>query len=342
MKQIMLKRNKKDRSGTLGLPRRRGQWLGILAISLTALLPLSTRAAYPDRPVRVIVGYAPGGPTDAVARMIFAKVSEQLKQTFVIENKAGANGNIGMQTVARSEPDGYTVLYATSGVAINPSLYKSNEFAIRPRMEPVMLVASIPQLILVPPSSGVNTAQEWLNKVKTHPDEYFFASSGVGNGNHLAMHLLLDELKLKAAHVAYKGSAPALTDLMAGRAEFMLDTVNTTMPLVTAGRLKAIAIGSAKRLPMAPDVPTISETLLPGFEAGTWHGLWVPGNTPKDVIETLNKAVATALKDPELSKQLEGQGVVIEGSTPEKFGEYYDTEFKRWAKVIGGLNIDLN
>ena len=311
----------------------------VCAMLCAALFSHAASAAYPDRPVKVVVGYAPGGPTDVVARAVFAKVAEQVGQPFIIENRPGANGNVGMLAVSRSNPDGYTLLYATSGVATNPGLYRSEDFDVKSRLIPVSLLASIPQVILAAPAFKANDAKSWAEEIRRHPGEYFYASSGMGNGNHLAMAVLLDSLNLKAEHVPYKGSSPALTDLMANRAQFMFDTVNTTLPMVSSGHLKAIAIGSLERLPIAPDVPTVSESLKPGFEVGTWHGLWAPKNTEPEVVDALNQAVVRALQDPALRATLEKQGVLIRGTSAQAFGQYYDGELARWNAVTEKLGI---
>lgn len=296
-------------------------------------------AEYPDRPVKVLIGFSAGGPKDAVARAIFAKVADDLKQPFLIENRPGANSNIATLAVSRAEADGYTLLYATSSTAINVPVYKTVDYEVRSKLAPVMMAASVPQFLLVPASLKVASADELLAQIRQQPGKWSFGSAGMGNGNHLAMQLVLDRLGLNATHVPYKGSAPAMVDLAAGRVQMMLDTVNTTWPLVKDGRLRALAVSSTARIGLAPEVPTIAESLLPGFEAGAWQGVWAPIRTPRLVIDRINQAMKKALADPGLRERLQSQGVVIEASSPEAFASYYDAELKRWTEVVDRLGI---
>jgi tripartite-type tricarboxylate transporter receptor subunit TctC len=293
-----------------------------------------TLGAYPDKPIKLVVAFPPGGPTDLVARVLAQKLGEQLGQSVVVDNKPGANGNIAAELVAKAPADGYTVFYNTSAIALSPALYKTLTYDVRGDFAPVALTAVIPLVLAVHPSLPVNTVQEFLAYVKANPGKLSYGSAGNGNITHLGAHMVLQDKGLSAVHVPYKGSAPALTDLVGGQTQFTTDTVNSSLPFIRDKRLKALAVTSLTRAPVLPDVPTLNETVMPGFEVGAWQGVLVPAKTPADVVKRLNAELLKALAAPDVKAKLALQGAQTLGSTPAEYGTYLQTELERWARVV--------
>jgi tripartite-type tricarboxylate transporter receptor subunit TctC len=298
--------------------------------------------AYPTKPVRLVVPYPPGGPTDIVARVVAQKLSEQLGQQFIIDNRPGAGGNTGAELVARSPADGYTLVVATTAHAINPSLFKNLGYSLSKDLAPVSLLTSGPLVIVANPSLPAKNVAELIALAKAKPGELNFASSGNGQSTHLSAELFASMAGVKMNHIPYKGSAPALTDTMGGQTQLMFDTMLSAMPHVKGGKLKALAVTSATRSPVAPDVPTVAESGLPGYEAIAWNGLLAPAHTPPDVLARLSTALKKVLAAPDVKDKFEAQGFAATWTSPEDFGRFMTAEIDKWAKVVkvSGATVD--
>ncbi len=320
--------------------RRRG-FLATPAIFALVPSALGQAAPWPARPIRLVVPFPPGGPTDIVARVLAERMSRTLGQPFVVENRPGANGNIGNDAVAKAEPDGYTVLYNTSSIALSPALYTRLPYDALRDLAPVVQTATIPLVLAVHPGLPVRDVRSFVEHVRSRPGALSYGSAGNGNVTHLAAFLLLRSQGLDAVHVGYRGSAPALMGAVAGEVQFLTDTVNSALPLIREGRLRALAVTSPRRLAPLPEVPTVAETLVPGFEVGAWQGIMVPARTPAAIIAALNAAALGALADPEVRAKLAEQGTEPLGSTPEEYGRILREETARWGRVIAESGVRL-
>ena len=308
-----------------------------LAAALAILAPHAAAAAdaYPAKPVRFVVAFPPGGGTDIIARSIAQKLTERIAQQVVVDNRPGAGGNIGTDIVAKSAPDGYTLLMGSAGpLAINASLFVKMPFDPIKDLAPVTLAASTPNVLVVHPSLRAATVKELIALAKARPGEINFASSGHGTPAHLAGELFNSMAGVKMVHVPYKGAAPALADLLGGQVQLMFSTMPPALPHVKDGKLRALAVTSAKRSPAAPDLPTVDEIALPGFEANTWHGVVAPAGTPRAIIARLNREIVAILHLPDVVERLSAQGAEPVGSTPEEFAAYIGSETLKWAKVV--------
>jgi tripartite-type tricarboxylate transporter receptor subunit TctC len=311
--------------------------MATLAATLAIFTPHAAAAAdaYPARPVRFVVAFPPGGGTDIIARSIAQKLSRSLAQQVVVDNRPGAGGNIGTDIVAKSAPDGYTLLMGSAGpLAINASLFASMPFDPVRDFAPVTLAASTPNVLVVHPSLHASTVKELIALARAHPGEINFASSGHGTPAHLAGELFNSMAGVKMVHVPYKGAAPALADLLGGQVQLMFSTMPPALPHVKDGKLRALAVTSAKRSRAAPGLPTVDEAALPGFEANTWHGVVVPAGTPPDIVGRLNSDIVAILHQPDVVERLSAQGAEPVGSTPEEFAAYIRSETVKWAKVV--------
>jgi len=307
------------------------------ALLLTALCAAwGARAdTYPSRPIRFVVAFPPGGGTDIIARLIAQKLSERLAQQVVVDNRPGAGGNIGTDIVAKSAPDGYTMLMGSAGpLAINASLFKTMPFDPERDLAPVTLAASTPNVLVVHPSLRVATVKELIALARTRPGQINFASSGFGTPAQLAGELFNATAGVKLVHVPYKGASPALADLLGGQVQIMFSTMPPALPHVKDGKLRALAVTSLKRSPAAPDLPTLAEAGLPGFEANTWHGVVLPAAASAEVIGKLNREIVAILHLPDVVDRLSAQGAEPVGSTPEEFAAYIKSETVKWAKVV--------
>ena len=305
------------------------------ALAVSALHAAAAAEAYPAKPVRFVVAFPPGGGTDIIARSIAQKLSERLAQQVVVDNRPGAGGNIGTDIVAKSAPDGHTLLMGSAGpLAINASLFGKMPFDPIRDLAPVTLAASTPNVLVVHPSLRAATIEELIALAKARPGEINFASSGHGTPAHLAGELFNSMARVKMVHVPYKGAAPALADLLGGQVQLMFSTMPPALPHVKDGRLRALAVTSAKRSPAMPELPTVDEIALPGFEANTWHGVVAPAGTPTAIIARLNREIVSILHLPEVVERLSAQGAEPVGSTPEEFAAYIRSETVKWAKVV--------
>lgn len=321
--------------------------LGSLAVAATAcalLLPVQVLAQeWPAaKPITMVVPFPPGGPTDIVARLLAQHMSLQLGQSIVIDNKPGANGNIGNSLVAKAPADGYTVLYNTSSIALSPALYKKLTYDLNKELSPVALTAVVPLALVTHKDVPVKNVQEFFAYAKANQDKLSYGSAGNGNVTHLAAFQMLNALGVAATHAPFRGSAPADLALVGGQVTFLTDTINTVIPFVKDKSMNLLAVTTPQRMSLFPDVPTLAESGLPGFEAGAWQGMMLPAGTPAEIVHKLNTAVNTALKDPGVLEKLAQQGTQALGSTPEAYGTYLQKELKRWQEVVAATGVSLN
>jgi tripartite-type tricarboxylate transporter receptor subunit TctC len=290
---------------------------------------------YPSKPIRLIVPFTPGGSNDVVARVVGQKLSEAWKQPVVVENKPGAGGNIGAEAAARSAPDGYTFLIAANNVlAINPSLYDKVPFDPLKDFAPVTLLGTLPILLVVNPAVPPKSVQELIAFGKSSSDGLTYASGGSGTPQHLSAELFKSMTGVKMVHIPYKGNAPAMTDVLSGQVQMLLSPVNSVLPHVKTGRLRALGVASTSRLPYLPEVPTIAEAGVPGYRSDIWLALVAPAGTPKDIIEKMQREVASVLAQADVKEKLAAQGIEPATSSPEEVTELIKDDLARWAKVI--------
>jgi tripartite-type tricarboxylate transporter receptor subunit TctC len=315
---------------------------GITAIALAH--PAGAQApAYPTKPIRLVVPFPPGGATDILARAVAQKLTEAWGQSVVVDNRPGAGGNIGSELVAKAAPDGYTLEMGTVGThAINASLYAKMPYDHVKDFAPVILVAAVPNVLVVNPAVPVNSVQELIAYAKANPGKLNFASSGSGTSIHLSGELFKVMAGVQMTHVPYKGSAPALQDLLGGQVQLMFDNLPPSLPQIKAGKLRALGVTSTARSPALPDVPTIAESGLPGFEASSWFGVLAPAGTASTIIAKLNAEIAKWLASPEAKEKLVAIGANGAGGTPEDFARHIQTETAKWAKVVkeSGAKVD--
>lgn len=319
--------------------------MGVAALGLAAMVAGGAAAQttdYPTRPIRLVVGFSPGGPTDIVARLLAANMGATLGQNMVVENKPGANSNIAATEVANAKPDGYTLLYNTSSIAISPALYKNLSYDVKKSLTPVGLSANVPIVLEVNPKLPVKNIKDFETYFKQEQGKGTYSSTGNGSITQLAAALVLNKLDVQAVHVPYPGSAPALVDLSGGVVDFMADTVNSSLPFLKDGRLRAIAVTSKQRLAVLPDVPTLGELGLQDVEIGAWQGILAPAGTPAPIIDKLNAALQKALKDPQVLAALAQQATDPLGGTPAEYGKFLDKEIDRFSKLVAANKIQMN
>lgn len=314
------------------------------AALIAALATMPAGAAdYPVRPARVVVGAVTGGGVDITARVVAAKLSELLGQQFFVDNRPGAGGNIGSEFVAKSPADGYTLLMGTIAVlAINPSLYKDLPVDPVRDFAPVSRAADSTNILVVHPSLPVKSVKDFIALGRARPGELVYGSSGIGTAGHLSGALFASMAGIKMVHVPYKGGPPSMIDLIAGRLQLVFATAVVAVPQIKAGKIKALAVTTAKRSVFAPELPTIAEAGLPGFEANNWYGLVAPAKTPADIIARLNKEVVNVLILPEVKETLFKQGIEAAPGTPEEFGAYIKSEIAKWNKVVQASGAKAN
>jgi tripartite-type tricarboxylate transporter receptor subunit TctC len=311
----------------------------LAALLLPALSMGSAWAAYPDRPIRIVVPFAPGGGTDVVARTLAQEMARDLGTGIVIENKPGAGTILGTQTVATSEPDGYTLLMGTFANAANPSLKASLPYDPHADFAPVALIARSFNIVVVNPKSPYHSIADLIAAAKAEPEKLSYGTYGTGTSAHLAGELFKNLAKVNLTTVPYKGAAPAITDLIGGQIQVMFTTVASAASLVQGGQLRALAVTSAQRSPAFPDLPTVAEAGVPGYSAESWYGLFAPAKTPRDVIDRLNKSAAIAVQSEAFKKLGVNEGLIMVASPPQELDRYFRGEEARWRKVIQDAGI---
>jgi tripartite-type tricarboxylate transporter receptor subunit TctC len=304
-----------------------------LALALALAAPLCS--AFPDKPVRFVIGFTPGGPSDILARALGQKLAERWGQQVVIENRPGAGGNLAAEAVAKSAPDGHTWLLGNNSIlATNHALYRKLPYDPVKDFAPVALVAVQPNILVLHPDVKADSVMELVSLAKQNPGKLNYASSGAGAAAHLAGELFKTMAKVDIVHVPYKGAQPALTDLIAGQVQLMFATSASVIPYMKAGRLRALAVTTAQRSPSVPELPTISEAGLAGFEATTWHGVVIPSAAPPALVQRLNQDINAVLKEKELSERLAGLGAEVLTGSPRDFADYIAREIPKWTKVV--------
>jgi tripartite-type tricarboxylate transporter receptor subunit TctC len=295
---------------------------------------------YPSKAVRVIVPFPPGAGVDIVTRAVAGRLGEALGQQLIVDNRAGAGGILGAEIAAKAAPDGYTLFMATAGIlTVIPHMNSKAPYSVERDFMPVSLVASVPSALVVHPSLPVKTVKDLIALAKAKPGAINYASTGNGTLPHLAAEFFKQQAKINMVHIAYKGSAPATTDLLGGNVEVFFGNMLSVIEQVRSGRLRALAVTSLQRQPVAKDIPTMIESGFPGFEAGTWFGLLVPAGTSRDIINRVHGDVAKAVRQPDVQKQLAGQGATTIGNTPEQFAAYIKSESAKWAKVLAASGV---
>lgn len=307
-----------------------------MAVCGTLLAPLPANAAYPDKPIRVIVPFPPGGGGDTLARLVLAKIAEQQGWSIVIDNRAGAGGNIGTAAAASSAPDGYTLAYGTNGThAINQTLYKNPGFNPVDDFAPISGFTQIALLLVTNPDAvPAKSAKELIAYLKAHPGKVNIASAGNGTTSHLAAEMFKAATGVNYLHVPYRGGGPAKIDLLSGQVQMMIEIMPSVYPLVRDGKLNGLAVTTAKRWPLTPDIPTLSEATLPGFTVTAWDGLWAPKGTPVEIVNLWNAAARKALTDPQVRDKLLANGAAPSPTTPAELGDFVKSEMRRWGQAV--------
>ena len=312
----------------------------IASSGLMAAGPATAADVYPSKTIRLVVPFAPGGGSDIVARLLSPKMTEALGQTVVVDNRAGASANLGAAVVAKAAPDGYTLLLANANYTINPSLFKSLPFDPVREFAPVALLANVTNVLAIHPSIPAKSVKELISFAKAHPGQLNFASPGNGTSSHLAGELFRQVAKIEVVHIPYKGATPAITDLIAGQVSFTMASVLSVLPYAKQGRLRMLAVTTAKRSGALPDIPTISEAGLPGFEVSNWYGILATGGTPRLAVDRLNSELARIARVPDLAEKLAAQGADPATGTPEEFERFIQAELKKWSAVVRSAGIN--
>lgn len=311
--------------------------MSFLAIAVGAF---AAGAVYPERPITMVVTFAAGGSSDVLARAVAAAMSRGLGQQVVVDNRPGAGGQIGAETVAHAAPEGYTVLFGTNGtLGIGPALYKHLHYDPQRDLAPVGILHKLPLLLIVNPSVPAKNLIELINYGRKKPGALSFASAGVGSVSHLAGELFKQEAKIDILHVPYKGGGAAVPDLLAGRVSMMLETIPNALPLARGGRMRAIGVTTKERSPLAPDIPTLAESGLPGFDVSAWTGLFVPGGTPTAIVDRLNAETQKIVHDKTYVALIHKMGTDVASSSPQEFGDFVRADVARWTAVINNAGI---
>jgi tripartite-type tricarboxylate transporter receptor subunit TctC len=309
------------------------------AFALALLSSAAAAQSYPAKPVRVVVSFPPGAGVDIVARTVMPKLADALGQQFVIDNRAGASGNLGSEVAAHAPPDGYTLLFTPASVASSQALYTRLNYNLVRDLEPISMVAAAPFVLVVHPSLPVKTVKELIAMAKAKPGQLLYASTGNGGSPHLATEMFRQQAKIDITHIPYKGTPPAVTDLIAGQVSMMFANTLSVLPYVNSGRLRALAISSAKRSAAAPAIPTIAENGMPGFDSVTWFGVLAPTGTPRDIINKLSGELRRIVQTKAMTEQLLAQGADPIGSTAEEFGARIKSDIAKWTVIIKTAGI---
>ena len=317
----------------------------ILRSALFALLALAAGFAqsqqYPTKPVRIIAPFAPGGGTDFIARLIAQKLTERLGQQVIVENKPGAGGNLGAEFAVKSAPDGYTLLLVAGSYTVNPSLYKLSFDPVND-IAPIIQLSQGPFVVAVHPSVPAHSLKELIELARREPDKLSYASAGAGSITHLASELFLDMARIRIVHIPYKGTGPALNDTIAGSTQLIFGSVSTTLQFIKSGRLRGLAVTTPRRIPALPDLPTVAEAGVPGYEVVLWHGLVAPRGVPTPIVDRLNRDANEVLKAKDMGDLLATDGVAPKGGTPEQFRAAIKADIERWRGVVKQANIKVD
>ena len=312
-------------------------------LAIACLWPATALAqTYPSKPIRIIVAYTPAGTTDILARVVGQKMSESFGQPVIVDNRPGVNGNIGTDVAAKATADGYTLLMVTAGThGINPSLYRKLPWDAVKDFAPISLVANVPNILVVNNSVPVKSVKDFIAHLKASPDKFNYGTPGNGSTGHLSMEMFKAMTGTRIQHIPYKGSAGVLADVIGGQIAATIDNLPPYLPQVKSGKIRGLAVTSIKRSPVVPDIPTIAETAVTGYSAGSWFGLVAPAGTPKPVIDKLALETQRILKLPDVAERVAGLGAEAAGGTPEQFAGHIKTEIAKWAKVIKDANVEL-
>jgi tripartite-type tricarboxylate transporter receptor subunit TctC len=317
----------------------------ILRSAVFALLALAASVVqsqqYPTKPVRIIAPFAPGGGTDFIARLIAQKLTERLGQQVIVENKPGAGGNLGAEFAVKSAPDGYTLLLVAGSYTVNPSLYKLSFDPVND-ITPIVQLSQGPFVVAVHPSVPANSLKELIELARRQPDKLSYASAGSGSITHLASELFLDMARIKIVHIPYKGTGPALNDTIAGSTQLIFGSVSTTLQFIKSGRLRGLAVTTPRRISALPDLPTVAEAGVPGYEVVLWHGLVAPKGVPRPIVDRLNREANEVLKAKDMGDLLATDGVAPAGGTPEQFRAVIKADIERWRGVVKQANIKVD
>ncbi len=314
--------------------------LGVMLAGTAAMqVHAQGAASFPAKPIRMIVPLAAGGPSDTLARILAVKMSEAIGQNVIVDNRPGASGIIGIEMTAKSPPDGYTIALVSNTISINPAIFKKVPYEFDKDLDAVSLIAATPYILTVHPSLPVKTVKDLIELAKKRPGELNHASGGSGTGPHLAMEVLTQRAGIRIVQIVYKGGGPAMIDFLAGQTQLFLSNMVTAMPQIRAGKMRALAVTSTKRSSVAPEVPTLEETGMPGFEEGGQHGIVSPAGVPKEILAKLHAAIAVATRNPDLVKRLADEGSEAVGSTPEVYREIIRRETAKWKKVVAASGI---
>ena len=314
----------------------------LLAAAAQTGAKVAADASYPDRPIRIVVPFPPGAsPNDITARLIGPKLSEQLHQQIVIDNRAGAAGTIGSAIVAKATPDGYTLLINSSTLTITPNAYKNLPFDPATDLQPITMVASAPQLVMINSTLPVNSVKELIDYVKARPGQIKFSSGGNGTVPHLAGEMLNQMAGLKMIHIPYKGGAPAATALVGGEVSMYIDTPTGSLAMIKQGRVKVLGVAAPKRTALLPDVPTMEEAGVPGYDLRVWYGFFAPARTPKAIVQRLHEELTKALRSPEIQSRFTTMGTETVGLGPEEFTRVFHADLKKWAKFVKDTGLKL-
>ncbi len=310
-----------------------------LTISLLGVSAVASAQSFPVKPLRIILGFPPGGATDIAARAVAQKLTENVGQQVIVDNRPGAASNIGADAVARAAPDGYTMFLGSVSTSINPSLYAKLSYDPQRDFAAVAHVATTPFLLVVHPSMPVQNVKELIAFAKARPEQINYATAGAGSGAHLFMELFASLSGVRVINVAYRGAAAATTDVLAGQVPMMFDNIFTTLPLARSGKFRALAVSTAQRSAIAPEIPTVAEAGVPGYDANAWFGLFAPAAVPKDIITRLNAEVVKGLQTADMRERLRALGATPGSGTPEQFAAFFRNEVAKWAKVVKSAGV---
>jgi tripartite-type tricarboxylate transporter receptor subunit TctC len=305
-------------------------------------LPCSAQQSYPAKPIRLVDVYAPGGPSDVLARTVSARLSERLKQTVIVENRPGAGGTVGTEIAAKAPADGYTLLIIASALSINASLYSKLPYDTLRDFVPITVLVSAPYLLTAHPSLPASSVRDLIALAKARPGELNYGSGGSGTGPHMAMELMKQQASIDITHVPYKGAGPAMIDLVAGQVQVMMVSMIAGMPYVKAGKMKALAVSSATRSTAAPEIPTVAESGLPGFDESGYYGILAPAGTPREIVNRLHAEILAVLNLPDLKARFAAEGAKVIGNTPEQYATLIREDIAKWARVIKASGIRPN